>query len=433
MHVSAPSLAWLVQKLRKPTAVYLLSSAITRAGVLLLIPLYAKRLNPAEYGDYILAQTMLGLAPALALGAPMAIARFFFDERDVRMAQYRFGSVSRWTAFIAVAVGALCQTAIMAAAPSRAVGLMSIHGLTCVNVAVVGQTMYGLPIQHARNLQRPLVASAFQLAEFAGIVGTGLWFVLVAARGLDGALEAMAVTYATLGVVGVAHTLRTTSGRLDIGLLKDMLLLSLPYVPHFIAQWLQAVADRWVLKLVGDPAAVGLYGLAGQLAVPVAMVVLAWNLERSARTGEVFRQAGLLGLRRELPEVRRSYLVAALIPAVAVFAAQPLIKWVIGHPEVFGFVPYLLLINVIDAMYFPEQMVAYYAGKSRAIALVTVVASAVAVACGVILVRVMGPWGALLARGISSTTRTVLMWAITANILRNETPKISGSGPAAPR
>ena len=404
----ASALRSLLVRLKGPAAIYLLAGILTRVGFILLIPLYSRKLNPEQYGDYVLAQTALSVAPAFVLGLPAALSRFYFDSPNRALSQGRVGGVAKLTIIVTLAVGGMTQGLILLLARASATGLFSRWSLTCVLVAAAGNVLALVPVQFLRDAQRPLAAVAFQLAEFLLILGTGIFLVSSLERGLEGSLEGLAITYAVLGLASIIFTYAFLGGRVSMELSKEALRFSMPYIPHYVANWVQGVADRWTMKLSGAGASLGPYSLGSQLSTPSSLVVNAWNLERGPRTGELYREGGLPAIRSNLRVIVRSYVAAAAVPSVVLIAAIPVLRLYIGAKfySALWYLPALLLISFIDALYHPFFQVVYYDSKSRWISTVTATSAVASIALSAVFVPLFGVWGAVLARGASTLVRT---------------------------
>jgi O-antigen/teichoic acid export membrane protein len=398
-------------RLRGPAAIYLGAAVLARIGFILLIPLYSRKLNAAEYGDYVLAQTAMSLAPAFVMGLPAALSLFYFDSSDRALSRKRVGAVAKLTVIVTFSVAAVVQLLILLLVPGSATGLFARWSLTCVLVAAAGGVLAIVPVQFLRDSQQPLVAAVFQMTEFFLVVGTGLLFVSVLGRGLQGSLEALAVTYTVLGVASIFFTYAYLGGTLSRRLSKKALRFSTPYIGHFLALWVQGAADRWTMKLVGSGGSLGPYSLASQFSTPTTLVVGAWNLERGPRTGELYREGGLMAIRRDMRRMVQSYFVASALPSLAVLGAIPFLRLLIGTGfySALVYLPALLLFNVIDALYLPCFLVVYYDSKSRWISMVTGISAVASIALSAALVPLFGVWGAVLARGAASVLRTSSM------------------------
>ena len=404
-------IAFVRRLILRPSAAYLLTSALTKVGSLLLVPFYTRAMTVEAYGDYALALTVLSLGPAFVLGLPTALTKSYFDVKDPQEARLRFGGVAKLLVAAACVVAVLGEIAILILAKDSG-SFLGQRGLTCVNVATWGTTLLAIPIQFSRDTQRPLVATVFQIAEFALSFGLGITLAYVLRRGLIGALETLALTYGLLGLLSIAYVFRVLGGLPTPPLMKFAFSFSLPYVPHFLAVWVQGVAERWVMKAVGREAELGSYAIASQLAAPVNLFVMSWNLERSARTGELYREEGREGLKRELPGITRGYLLISMLPSLLVSISLPIVPLILGekYGNVIYYAPFLLIAIIIEACYCPPNQVAYYTGHSGRIATATVASAGAAIATSVVLVPLLGVWGAVLTRIVSATVRTGAMW-----------------------
>src|ERR1700746_554564 len=75
-----------------PAGIYFGATLLARAGAVLLIPIYTRRLTREEYGDYALAQTMIAFLPTLlSLGLLSAMARYYYDDKDVAASRDKAG------------------------------------------------------------------------------------------------------------------------------------------------------------------------------------------------------------------------------------------------------------------------------------------------------------------------------------------------------
>lgn len=421
-------LAPLWNLVRRPTAIYMMASALTRVGGLLLVPFYTRAMPAADYGDYALALTILALGPALALGFPAALTKFYFDVSDKQAAAARYGAVARILLGVSSLVAVLAQVLITALAPSGP-GLLSLWGLTCVNIATWGSTLLVIPVQFARDTQRPLLATAFQGLEFVLTLSLGILFAYGLSGGLFGALAALGLTYGLLGLTSVAYTWWRLPARLHTELSREAFSFSLPYVPHFLAVWVQGVVERWALKFAGESEALASYSIANQLSSPVNLAVLSWNLESSARSGEVFRSEGTEGLRRNLKRVTKQYLLVSALPSALILALLPLVRPVFGdrYGDVIWYAPFLLAAIAIEACYNPPNQVAYYTGHSGRIAAATTFSAVAAMVASAVLVPQFGAWGAAAARIIAALSRTGAMWYTAYDCLRRSTGSLGAA------
>jgi O-antigen/teichoic acid export membrane protein len=419
-------LARAVAFARSPVAIYVGASVLARVGGIVLIPLYTRRLTPAEYGDYALAQTLVLIFPALfTFGLLSAIPRVFYDG-DVAASGPRTASVASWLAVLAIGSGLLAEAAVLALA-SPGEHLFGRWELTCILAAGVGMALAGVPHVYLRASQRTLTAAMFQLLQFVLSAGSGLALVAAAGRGLRGSIEALAVSSGIAGVVSLAFIVLRMRGALDRAVLREALRFSIPFVPHIVASWFQGVTDRWTMKGIGLDRELGGYSLAAQLVSPVPLVVNAYADADNPRQGEIFRASGLAGIDAILNRTRRAYLLATILPAGLIVAAVPVLSLLVGKDFVpaLRLLPFLLVSSLFDALQYPSANVVYYASSTRYVPIATVSSGVVNVGLNILLIPHLGVYGAIIARAVAAAVRMTIMTLAAHSCLRSVRAKMA--------
>jgi O-antigen/teichoic acid export membrane protein len=394
--------------------VYLGATVLARAGAVLLIPLYTRRLSLPEYGDYALAQTMISLlSTPIALSLHQAVGRFYFGHKDVAASEARTGGAARWLVIVTLVNALALQLLIYALRPADATGLFSRWALSCIVWGSAGASIGQVPAQFLKGAQRPFPAAGFQLTEFFLTVGAGLLMVLVLGRGLRGAIEAAAIAGIANGCIATTFILIRLKGRVTLTLLKEAVRFSLPFIPHAAGNQIQFISDRWVMKATGYEAALGAYSLASQLTAPVSMAVEAWHQASSPQMGETFRAGGIEGMAKRSTAYQRSYLMIALMAGLGLCLALPIAALVVGKSfqRALWLVPFICAIIALESLYHANAVIVFYADKPGSIPKVTIPAGILNVALNAVLVPAMGGIpGALLSRAISMGFRSGGMW-----------------------
>jgi O-antigen/teichoic acid export membrane protein len=405
-------LARLASLWKSPAAVYLGASILARAGSLLLIPLYTRRLTLEEYGHYVLFLTLLAFLPTfLSMGLVTAIPRAYFSEKDRADGLRRAAEVARWTALISLGTGAVLLAGVECFAPDDSAPLLGRDSLRLAVLGAVGTAINVVPPILLRSQQRAYAAAVFQLLQFITMAGAGLVLVLLLDRGYTGAIEAAAGAPMVSGLASLIYIQMLPKGGMQLKRLRAALRFALPLIPHFVAQWLLSAADLWILGKAGFERELGSYSLAAQVVVPVNMVLTAWNEHMGPEMGERFRAGGIPEMRRHLPRVRLSYVAAAIVPGIAVLLGLPLVTWVVGpdFESAIVFVPFLLLAILPNTLYFSDFQIVYYGGRTRWIGGATVTAAAIALTLGLLLIPWFGAYGAIVARVAGALVRSLIL------------------------
>jgi O-antigen/teichoic acid export membrane protein len=402
---------------RTPAAVYLAAVVLSRAGALLLIPLYTRRLTLEEYGQYALFLTLLAfLSTFMSAGLLSAIPRAYFSEEDRAEGKRRAAEVARWLALISLGTGSVLLVAVECFAAEDPAALLGRNSMRLAVFGGAGTAVSAVPWTLLRSEQRAYAASAFQLLQLPAITGAGLLLVSVLDRGYVGAIEAAAIAPVFTGLVSLGYIVRLPRSGMRLRRLRHALHFALPFIPHFVAQWLLGAADLWILGKAGFEDELGGYSLAAQVVVPVNMVIVAWNLHVGPEMGERFRTGGIAEMREHLVRVRLSYLLAVVVPGAALLLGLPLVGWAVG-PEfatAIVFVPFLLIAILPNALYFADVQIVYYSGRSFWIGAATVTAALANVSLGLWLIPTFGAYGAVAARLAGASLRSTITARIAA-------------------
>jgi O-antigen/teichoic acid export membrane protein len=402
--------------LRSPTLVYTVLAGLSRASSILMGPFLTRRLTPAEYGDLAFYQsTAAVLSMVLSAGLTAAVSRFYFEGDNREEALRASGSVARGMLATVLGGALLCAALISLTHLSSDTR----HHALATLVSGVGLALVSIPVGLTRARQRPFQVAAFASIEFGGLLLSTVGLVGVAERGLDGALEALALSGVLSGVAAGAYVV-SLPGQLNRAMLARGLRFSAPFVPHFIANQLLTLGDRWFLKANGLESQLGPYALASQLAAPIGLVIGAHNDTASARLGEAVRTGGSDQLRLGFPSLARGYLMLAVPLCGVVLVASPLVPWVFSSrfESAVGFLPLLLLSILIETLYYPATNVLFFANATTRIPVLTGLSGLASLVLNVLLIPKYGAWGALVARVIAMTLRTALALSFARAAMR---------------
>jgi len=422
---------------RRPEVMYLAATALARAGSILLVPLYGRRLSVAEFGDYSLAQSILLLLPHLLnLSTTSAVYRFFFDDAGPVVGGRRAAAASRLAVLLSGSLGALLAIGAWLGRPATP-GLFGRWGLLCVVIASASAVWASIPPLYLQAAQRPIAASAFQILQLALTLGSGAVLVGVADRGLVGSLEALAVTYGFGGLVALVFIFRLPADPLDRPFVLRTLKFSFPFLPHLAANNVSSAADRWVLKAYRAEQQLGSYAISAQILGPTNMILQAWNDAESARLGEVRRAGGVRGVRDAFWRFALRSAAAAAIPGLGTIALLPVARFLVGaklgaqlHG---GFVAILVATQIVDAIYFPAMNSLYFLDRTRLIPLCTVPAAFLNPALCALLIPSLGIWGVGVSRLCTALFRSGTLVAVARYVMREALrDEPHGSSPPTP-
>jgi len=206
-------------------------------------------------------------------------------------------------------------------------------------------------LQWARVRRRPLEAAGWALAMALPTIGLGALFVLPLGLGGAGVVGAQTVAAVVVGTasVSVGRIRRMVTTLEDPAVRRRMLRFSLPLIPTALASWVLAVGDRWILSLVYNDTAVGLYQAAFTVVGLISLPLAAFNQAFPPFAFSIHRDADApLKYRRILDAV----LVGSTILAVVVSLSVHLLLRILAnakYADAATMVPYLAFSLVAQA------------------------------------------------------------------------------------
>ncbi len=373
--------------------VYVVVQGLQKASAVLLIPIATRYMSTDEYGllaSCISTSSLFVLATFLCTNEPLYLEAVRDDSNVDRLG----------AATVTLQLGLLGLGMAVVGAMALVFGSSTLFGAPVVphlTLALLGGLLgiFGatyLPFLQARDRAR----------EFA-LLGLGASFVPVAITLLllhFGGMQSLAFLIGTLcgnaltaGYV-VFRLLRPCGPVLDRGLIRNMLSVCVPLVPHNLAFWLRASLDRLLVTAVAGTGAAGLLHLASQVASALQLGI------------EAFRSAYNPRLYRGLHQIPVPGSIFQGLPAsVGAFAFAGLVLG-LGAPELFALavgpefhsahrlVPFFCSGALLVLTYYQLATVLFAHRRTRPLAVTTLVMGTVSAAGTALLVRFFGLDGA---------------------------------------
>lgn len=265
------------KELLKSTAILAFGKFATQFIAFLLLPIYTRFLDPAEYGVFDLIMTYMMLAlPFLTLRLEYATFRFLIDARKDKNEKTRILSTTLRFLAIILALWSVFYVIVS--------GFIAIpHGLLVLGLALA-MTLSGVVLQISRGFgSNKGFAIASMIAGITTSVGS-----IIAIVGLGWGIEGILVSAIVGNVLACLYLSRTLRlhrylkpSTYDPVLLKELLRFGVPMVPSGLAWWAINGLDRTFIALFLGLAANGIYAIASKYAFVIVSVSsvfgLAWK------------------------------------------------------------------------------------------------------------------------------------------------------------
>jgi O-antigen/teichoic acid export membrane protein len=395
---------------------FALGNAAQRVFAFLLLPVYTSVLSPAEYGRLGLLITIQGgVSVALSAGMETGVfRRYFYLEGDPR-AQRRFVA-SAWK-FLTISAPVLA--AIIAALLALVIPAGAIFRPEQATVAVFGAavlvagTIVPLTILRAEQRLKDYVSLTLIIGVSTAVFT--VLFVVVLRQGVLGYFVGTLIANGlTLGTACyIIPWARAES--FDWDGIRSALAIALPLIPHILSQWSLVLMDRALLAILVTPAALGVYTLSSNLALPA--LILVQSLTQGFMPSYARAQAGSTAVKELRDAITVQILLVcfigcsvALLSPIAVGIMDP------SYSSARNLLPWLALGYVFLGVYYvPMNAINLIVGRTTFVWVFTVFAAAVNL--GVIYVFV--PTAGLQAAAIASAVGyLVLLVLITGYALK---------------
>lgn len=377
-------------------AVYAAAAAFQRGIIFFLLPVYTRVLDPAAYGrlSVLLAIAAAGII-VLSFGMDTAFYRTYFALRDDPDSQGRFVTTA-WV-FLMVVPPAIAGLLAAVAAPIFAHSEVVRPGELAV--ALAGAAFF----VSASIVPLALLRAAERLRDYLVLTsvtgGATATLTLVAVVGLKGGVTGWLIAVVVANAMTLVAAVRLIPLRLGTGidrrLLTGALVLGVPLIPHTLSHWGLGVSNRVVLAGLVSTSEVGVYALAANIALPVAIAVQGMA---AAFMPTYARAATEEAARLALPRVVIAQFLVVLTIAVIGTLISPIAVHYLAPPEYGGaaeLVPWMTAGYGLLGLYFlPMNAVSQTAGRTGKVWIVTLGAAGANLVCLLLLVPAIGLVGA---------------------------------------
>lgn len=267
-----------LRRLAGYSALYTVVAVLARGSGFLLLPLYTRYLDPAQYGIVAaagLVSAVLGVVLPLSLHA--SLARLYHDARDEEGRRRAVGSI-----WLAIGTVALFATILLDATGGRPLQLLvqSVPFDPYLRLALWTALLNAIglvPLQYLQTVQR---ARAYALLSSAGVlVGAAavVVFVVLLRGGAEGYLTGVLIGSAVTAMLGMLMVLPTVRLKLQPRVVGAGLVFSLPLLPHVLAGWVLELSDRAILERFVPLSDLGVYAVGYQIALLMGVIAASLN------------------------------------------------------------------------------------------------------------------------------------------------------------
>jgi O-antigen/teichoic acid export membrane protein len=389
-------------RLAGDTLVYGLGGIANQAVAILLVPVYARVLGSAGVGVTGVLNSTISLSlMVVGLALPQAFFRWYLREATSREER---AAVLGTTLAIRIAASLAGFALVLLAAIPLTESLYGGDHLLVFALAapiILFDTFNGVPLSFLRAERRPRDYIVISITR--AVTGTVLIVFLVAIFGIGvvGVPLGAAIAAAFSAAIGTTALWRADMLRLvfDRELARAMLAYSLPLVPAAVAGWALNLGDRPLLQAItGSAAVVGVYTMGYTAGLVInALAIQPFSLAWSAAFWEISRSD-------DAPSTYARSLTwfLAIASAAALFLSvigTDVLRLLVGaeFEDSRYIVPFTAFAFVLYGAYTIGATGLSIVGRSGLVATSLLVAAGVAVILNLVLIPMLGMYGAAIS------------------------------------
>lgn len=396
--------------------IYLVSNILNAVIPFILLPILTRYLNPSEYGEVAMFQTLLG-----ALGAFVGVTfvgaanRKFYDSNIDKKEMAEFiGSCIQLTFIFSIFV--FLVLFVFQDEFSEWLSLQPSYVLFAVIVSFC-MVIINLRLGQWQIRKKAFKYGVLQISQSLFNMLLSLLLVVVLLKGAEGRINAQIITSIVFVVIALIflkkdNLLNVFTCRKNY--LSEVLKFGIPLMPHIAGGFLLTTVDRFVINKEIGLSEAGIYMVAVQLTAAIGIVFDAIN---KAYVPWLFEKLTADNLQQKQKIVKLTYVWFSLIitgVVLAFFIGPPIVVFIAGeqYAEAGKVVGWLVLGQGFQGMYLMVTNYVFYSKKTGLLSFASISSGILNLVLLIVLVRFFGLEGAAIAFATSMGIRFLLTWWI---------------------
>jgi O-antigen/teichoic acid export membrane protein len=401
-------------QLAKESAVYGLSTIITRLVAIFLVPLYTRIFSPEDYGILAMVTTIIIVVGIfVGLGAEAGFTIGFFEDEDVnRRSILIFNYVVVQVVTAVILAGALFAVSSEVAASFLGSSDRNIY-IEMAAMIIVGNCLNQVAFNLFRNARKPWTLVLLNTGVSLLQVFLSIIFVVWLGYGLIGSFAAQliaAVVFLLASIWLMRDWLR--AGRVVIPVILPMVRLGFPYMLTALSLQFILLADRFFIEYFHGLGAVGVYSIGVSLASALGFLTGAFQMAFGPYAMSIQHQMDARATYANILTVFYAMTAGCAI-LVSLFARECLLVFATEqYYDARTVVPYLAFYVVMVSLSYIASLGSWIAKRTDNLAWTTLIGAVVNVALNIVLVPSLGMVGAGIATAVAQLAYVCLLfWA----------------------
>lgn len=398
-----------LKKTAKHSVIYAVGTILRRLTGFVMLPIYTQYLTPANYGTIALLTMAISIVSIIVgLRISQALFRYYMmaegqDEKNSIVSTVLF------TVMAGSLIGVVLLYSVSAPLSYLIFGSYEfVSELQLFSFTILLNAIMTTCLTYLRACRKPILFVSMSVIYLALQVIFNIVFVVIMELHVMGVIYSALCSGAFMALFLLAYTLTRVGFHYSREVAKRVIMFTLPLMVAAIGSFCVVYMDKYFLRVFAGLTEVGLYTLALRLSSIVTLVYEAFNMSWGAEQFEIVKRDNS----REIFEQIFRYLAAAMFivgAGVALFSQD--ILWLMAAPSFAGagsIVPILVLAAIAVAFSNFNNFGIQLAERTRHMAESTWLKAGVALVCYLLLIPVLGTYGA--AIGFLVGNLTELRW-----------------------
>lgn len=401
----------LRENLLQGFAIYLGSSILNKAIPFLLLPILTNYLNTQEYGLLALYQVLISFGtPIVGMALHVHIGRNFFKKSKDFLAKIIFNSL-----LVLIFTSSIMMFAIIIyTGLGGEIFLIPERWLYVLPIILFMNMVNQFNLTILRNQKKASIFGIYEISKTMLDLGLSIMLITVYLLNWEGRVLGIIFSSIVLGLMSFIHIYKSDfiKIRYDEKLIKEIITISLPLLPHALGVAIITISDRIFIDQMVSTSAVGIYTVGYQFGMIMTLVVLAFSRTWSPWMYEL--------LSEEKDEnkktiVNATYLVSGgfvLMALIITGVSYFLLPFMTAEEYHGGFI-YVIWIAMgyaFNGMYTLVFPYGVHVGKTSYLGITTFSAAMINLVANYYLIGLNGPLGAAQATLISYAIMFVSVW-----------------------
>ena len=266
-----------IKSLGSQSLIYGAGHVAARGVTFLLLPIYTNLFSAHDYGMVSLVFVLISFANVFFLhGMDSALLRFYGMEENDTKKSIIF-STSWWWVICISSILSIIIYLFIPIISKFSIGIKNQQLILLALGILFFDAISTLPKILLRLQNKATIFVTVEMINVGIILSLNIWWIGIQKLGLEYIFISNLIASATIAVVLLLLNLKHQTWNLNKQVKSEMLLFAIPYLPAGLANMVNELIDRYIIKWMIDEEAVGIYSVGYKLGISMLIVTMAFK------------------------------------------------------------------------------------------------------------------------------------------------------------